>query len=130
MDNGDDDIPAHPTCLFWATRFFGPDELQRHLDDNHFTCNLWEGGKNLYYASYELLKQHFQKAHYLCPDPVCLEQMFIVFRTPYDLNLHHMNVHTQFSSQKKVKAQPMPLMREHSRNLPNTEAVDFTLQFS
>lgn len=49
--------------------------------------------------------QHFQSAHHPCTHPNCLEQKFVVFASPIDLQAHQVEVHGAAMSgrQKKEK---------------------------
>eukprot|EP00359_Climacostomum_virens_P007162 CAMPEP_0204905962 /NCGR_PEP_ID=MMETSP1397-20131031/5722_1 /ASSEMBLY_ACC=CAM_ASM_000891 /TAXON_ID=49980 /ORGANISM="Climacostomum Climacostomum virens, Strain Stock W-24" /LENGTH=605 /DNA_ID=CAMNT_0052074917 /DNA_START=187 /DNA_END=2004 /DNA_ORIENTATION=- len=127
MDYGEgDDIPPHPPCLFCNERYFDEEELRRHLQRNHFSCGLCDS-PNVFYANYEKLKIHFIKAHYMCPDPDCQANRFVVFKTAYDLQDHNQSVHYR----REIRPKKVDLsMLGSSADLPNTEGVDFTAQFA
>jgi hypothetical protein len=36
---------------------------------------------------------HFERDHYLCPEPVCLERKFVVFNSEFDLKAHNVCSH-------------------------------------
>ena len=83
--------PVCPCCKFVA---FDDTMLAEHVRENHFRCDVCAAeGKVLWFADVDLLRVHYHECHYACEDPMCVEQGFIVFATPMELQLHRAQVH-------------------------------------
>lgn len=62
------EILPHPWCDFCEEYFFNDQLFQDHLTRNHLTCHICgEFCKNIYYATYTNLENHFAWSHHLCP---------------------------------------------------------------
>lgn len=60
----------------------------------HYNCHVCgDKYKYLYYKNYEELEKHFDKTHYLCPEPFCWASNYVVFKTPEELTLHTYTKH-------------------------------------
>ena len=88
-DLDDKSHKGHPQCDFCDERYFGKDELFFHLKKNHFWCHFCEqSGTQEYYPTYEALKGHFLKDHYLCEEGDCRHEKFVnVFLSKLDLQV-------------------------------------------
>ena len=130
MEFGDDDTPLHRECLFCRAFFYDENELRSHLEGKHNSCNICEEKNFIYYENYEKLKIHYQKAHYMCHDPICGENRFAVFRTPYDLQYHTLNFHMNKDKMTKAQIQQFTSIKiiEEQPARPNTEGIDFSAQ--
>lgn len=98
MKQGDVDDRSHrghPLCEFCEQRYMDNDELYRHLRRDHLFCHFCDAdGYHQYYSSYDYLREHFGKQHFLCEEVGCAEQEFTgVFRTEIDLKAHKYAVH-------------------------------------
>ncbi|OMJ92713.1 hypothetical protein SteCoe_4457 [Stentor coeruleus] len=129
---GDEDIPPHRQCLFCNSMYYDESELRSHLESKHYFCNVCEGKSYVYYEDYEKLKLHFQKSHYMCHDPSCAESRFTVFKTPYELQAHTYNIHTDKDKLSKAQKQQFTSIQilEEEPLRPNTEGIDFSGQFT
>ncbi|KAJ3353916.1 hypothetical protein HDU83_006121 [Entophlyctis luteolus] len=94
-DANDPSFKGHPKCGFCNIYFYGDDELYEHCRKSHEQCFLCVGVgiRHQYYENYERLENHFQKDHYCCTDPECLEKKFQVFYSDIDLKAHEIAVH-------------------------------------
>ncbi|KAK6643182.1 hypothetical protein RUM43_004685 [Polyplax serrata] len=86
---------GHPLCRFCDVRYMDNDCLYRHLRRDHLYCHFCDAdGLDLYYSSYEYLREHFQTEHYLCEEGSCIDEKFTaVFRTDIDLRAHRASAH-------------------------------------
>ncbi|KAJ5584717.1 uncharacterized protein N7459_004517 [Penicillium hispanicum] len=88
---------GHPECGFCRQRFYGDDELYAHCRDRHERCYICDRQSShrqqQYYIDYSALEHHFQKDHFLCLDPDCLEKKFVVFESNMDLKAHQLESH-------------------------------------
>ena len=132
LNFGDDDIPRHRECLFCKSVHYDENELRNHLESRHCFCNICESKSYLYYENYEKLKQHYQKSHYMCHDLTCAESKYSVFKTPYELQMHNYNFHMDKDRMSKAQKQQIMAIQIQSEEpiRPNTEAVDFSSQFT
>ncbi|XP_014217969.1 E3 ubiquitin-protein ligase ZNF598, partial [Copidosoma floridanum] len=94
-DVDDKSHKGHPICEFCDKRYMDTDELYRHLRRDHLFCHFCDAdGLHHYYSSYDYLREHFQKEHYLCEEGGCADEQFTsVFRTDIDLKAHKSSVH-------------------------------------
>lgn len=81
------------------------DDLYRHLRRDHLYCHFCDAeGLHQYYSSYEHLRNHFSKEHYLCEEGMCVEEKFTsAFRTEIDLKAHKATVHGRQMSKAAAK---------------------------
>ncbi|CAI8020793.1 E3 ubiquitin-protein ligase ZNF598 [Geodia barretti] len=105
---GDPDATSykgHPLCQFCDYRFFDNDALHSHLRKVHFWCHFCESdGKQDYYATYLLLRNHFRAQHYLCVEGACQQEKFTsVFRTKLDLQVHRAKAHSRGVTKAEAK---------------------------
>lgn len=65
------------------------------IDRDHHSCHICErqGIIYQYYKNYEALESHFRAAHFICEDPRCLTNRFVVFSDSIDLTTHTLNYH-------------------------------------
>ncbi|KAJ6164995.1 hypothetical protein N7470_003667 [Penicillium chermesinum] len=88
---------GHPECGFCKQRFYGDDELYAHCRDRHERCHICDrrnsNRQQQYYIDYNALEHHFQKDHFMCQDPECLEKKFVVFDSEMDLKAHQLESH-------------------------------------
>lgn len=89
---------GHPTCEFCRITFYDNDQLFAHCRDRHeqcFLCIQNGTGRYQYYVDYPHLETHFEAAHYLCLNPQCLKDRFIVFDNQIDLQAHQVSAHNE-----------------------------------
>ncbi|TQS38920.1 hypothetical protein Golomagni_00567 [Golovinomyces magnicellulatus] len=88
---------GHPLCSFCGNRFFGDDELFKHLREKHEKCFVCDranpGDPPSYYVNYEALRQHLVEDHYMCKMKDCLDQKYIAFISEFELKTHMLEVH-------------------------------------
>ncbi|KAJ2869396.1 hypothetical protein GGI22_000277 [Coemansia erecta] len=87
---------GHPQCEFCNTSFYDNDQLFDHCRKKHeqcFICIRNEIGRQVYYANYDTLEDHFSTAHFLCKDPACLQKKFVVFENEIDMQGHQLAEH-------------------------------------
>lgn len=96
LRKGDGDgSEGHPSCDFCKKRYYDKTALFTHLSQDHFTCHLCEkmGIYYRYYNKYVDLEDHFRKEHFLCEEPECLANRFVVFGNVDSYNRHTRNIH-------------------------------------
>ena len=87
-------LKQHPKCPVCPFTAFDQSQLNEHMRENHFRCEICaEQGKILWFENLELLQVHLHSQHYACEDPLCVEQGFIAFATEFELQMHQINVH-------------------------------------
>lgn len=82
---------GHPVCEFCRPkRFYDVNFLYQHLHKEHYKCHICEkqGKDNQWFKHYGSLARHFEKQHFLCNHPQCLEARFVVFENELDLKAH------------------------------------------
>ena len=94
MRNGDgpgSGFNGHPICEFCRPkRFYDVNFLYQHLHKEHYKCHICEkqGKDNQWFKNYGSLARHFEREHFLCQHPMCLEARFVVFENELDLKAH------------------------------------------
>lgn len=87
-------VKHHPRCPVCPFIAFDTAQLNEHMRENHFRCEICaQEGKILWFESIELLQVHLHSEHYACEDPLCVQQGFIAFATEFELQMHQINVH-------------------------------------
>jgi hypothetical protein len=94
--------------------------------------------KNIYYAGYPNLENHFAWSHFLCPYEICKAKCYVAFRTEDELQAHVDIEHK--SKQKQIKANALlgfeydPKENKHKKQtkmeIKDQEGVDFSFYFS
>ena len=104
-DPDDKSYKGHPLCQFCDERHFDNDALHAHLRKVHFWCHFCESdGKQDYYATYPLLRDHYRQEHYLCVEGACQQEKFTsVFRTKLDLQVHRARTHAKGVTKAEAK---------------------------
>ncbi|KAI9477923.1 MAG: hypothetical protein EXX96DRAFT_636421, partial [Benjaminiella poitrasii] len=99
-DDDDTGFAGHPECAFCCIRFYDDDALFVHCRDQHEQCFLCvrSGRRHEYYANYDSLEQHFEKDHYVCRQPRCVEKKFVVFESDIDLRAHEVQEHPELGN--------------------------------
>merc|ERR1719427_1355821 len=93
-DPDDSSFKGHPLCEFCDQRFIDDEELFKHLRRDHYFCHFCDAdGLQYFYSEYRDLRQHFHSDHWLCEEPRCEEEKFVVFRTELDLKGHRLERH-------------------------------------
>ncbi|XJO71018.1 hypothetical protein BDV3_000610 [Batrachochytrium dendrobatidis] len=122
---GDPDDPSfkgHPECGFCRIRFYDSDDLFEHCRKNHEECFLCKrmGRLHQYYVNYAGLEEHFNKEHFPCHQPLCLERKFVVFASDIDLTGHELEEHADIKT--KARGAPVTLNFDYgsSSNASNT----------
>ncbi|POS87566.1 hypothetical protein EPUL_001649 [Erysiphe pulchra] len=109
---------GHPLCNFCGNRFYGDDELYKHLREKHercFVCDLANPDKPpSYYINYEALYQHFVQDHFICKVKDCLDQKYIAFVSEFELRAHMIEVHGN------------SLSKDDRRDMRNIDLSDFS----
>jgi len=92
-----DDVVAkgHPQCSFCKKRFYSDTEYGKHLREAHFWCHICEknGRRDVFFGSHPALYKHFESHHYVCYQPECKAESWVVFGTQADLDAHHVDKH-------------------------------------
>lgn len=96
---------GHPLCEFCDQRYMDNDELFRHLRKDHLFCHFCDAdGLHQYYSSYNFLRDHFKKEHYLCEEGNCYEEKFTsAFRSEIDLKAHRASYHSRTMGKQAAK---------------------------
>lgn len=104
-DPDDKSHKGHPLCEFCDQRYMDNDELFRHLRRDHLFCHFCDAdGFHQFYSSYDYLREHFRKEHYLCEEGACFDEKFTaVFRTDIDLKAHRASVHGRSLGKQATK---------------------------
>ena len=92
---------GHPLCEFCRPkRFYDLAALHEHLARDHYKCHVCDKQDmpNQYFRNYDSLEKHFQRQHFLCPDPQCRAARFVVFENELDLKGHEISTHGTTSS--------------------------------
>ncbi len=88
---------GHPMCLFCGTRFYDGDQLLKHMQQAHFSCDVCNRGEFtfVFYKNRPKLLEHFSSSHKLCnhADCVQLDPMMRVFGSDIELVAHEQRVH-------------------------------------
>ncbi|RKF62874.1 E3 ubiquitin-protein ligase hel2 [Erysiphe neolycopersici] len=109
---------GHPLCNFCGNRFYGDDELYKHLREKHercFVCDLANPDKPpSYYVNYEALHLHFVQDHFICKVKDCLDQKYIAFVSEFELRAHMIEVHGN------------SLSKDDRRDMRNIDLSDFS----
>jgi hypothetical protein len=86
---------GHPLCELCNIRHMDEDDLLRHLRRDHYFCHFCtEDGPNEFYDTYDRLREHFRKKHFLCEEGSCRDDKFTcVFRTEIDFQAHFTRNH-------------------------------------
>ncbi|XP_065175322.1 E3 ubiquitin-protein ligase ZNF598-like [Sycon ciliatum] len=110
VGDGDDEESGtshrgHPECGFCCQRYFDQDTLYEHLRRKHFWCHICERqNKQLYFADYEGVRDHFAEAHYLCTLDHCASAKFTnVFANKLDLQAHNAKEHSGAKSRSEAR---------------------------
>jgi len=121
-DPDDTSFKGHPLCEFCDQRFIDNEELFKHLRKDHYFCHFCDAdGFQYFYAEYGDLRQHFDKDHFLCKEPQCEEQKFVVFRTEIDIKGHRLERHSGALSKAASKeTRKVELEFSYSRREPGT----------
>ncbi|KAI1004113.1 hypothetical protein K3495_g4098 [Podosphaera aphanis] len=88
---------GHPLCGFCGNRFYGDDELFKHLREKHERCFVCDranvNSAPSYYVNYDALRVHFVQDHFICQMKDCLDQKYIAFVSEFELKAHMLEVH-------------------------------------
>ena len=76
----------------------GAEERRRMEQERSITLN--SNVHAPYYKDVDALHQHFDRAHYPCKEPICVEAKFIAFATELELKAHVLEVHPIDPSRK------------------------------
>ena len=90
---------GHPACRFCSVRFYDGDQLLKHMQHSHFSCDVCNVGEFTftYYKNRSKLIEHFERCHKLCDHVDCsnLDPMLRVFRSDIELQAHKQRAHGQ-----------------------------------
>ena len=88
---------GHPPCNLCGTLFYSDDELQQHIREKHERCHICSrsnpSSQQHIFRDYGSLAEHFGRAHYYCPERVCLDLKFVVFETEIEYKAHLAEMH-------------------------------------
>lgn len=65
-----------------------------HIREQHEQCEICK--KDHPYVAYKdasTLRAHYQRSHYVCAEPECKENLYIVFSSPEELDYHYTKTH-------------------------------------
>ena len=127
---------GHPMCKICRAFFYSEDELATHCRERHEPCHICLARKRRlhptqrttssaafeqdhYHADYLALEEHFQREHFVCRDPICLEAKFVVFENELELKAHMAQVHMD---KKLQRSQQRHLQRLDGAFLPSSSA--------
>ena len=89
---------GHPECIFCQVYFFDKTEFYRHVNQDHFTCQLCtkEGSQYKYFRDDKMLEAHSKQAHFVCDEEECTNKKInnSVFRSLFDLQAHKRSFHS------------------------------------
>jgi hypothetical protein len=90
---------GHPPCRFCTIRLYDGEQLLKHMQHSHFSCDVCNTGEFTftYYKNRAKLLEHFERCHKLCDHVDCanLDPMLRVFRSDMELQAHRQRVHGQ-----------------------------------
>lgn len=87
-------LKQHPKCSVCPFIAFDYAALTEHMRENHFRCDICAANNRIiWFPTIETIQVHFHEEHYACDNPMCIQQGFIVFATPTELQLHKIQVH-------------------------------------
>ena len=100
---------GHPRCEFCDEFFYGSNELFKHMQQNHFWCEICRREHNnpdnyAYFKDYQRLYEHFETEHYPCLHKECLEKRFVVFESADELRFHSIQEHGGHMSRSQRRA--------------------------
>eukprot|EP00887_Chlorella_sp_A99_P007429 scaffold2.g7429.t1 len=101
----------HPRCDFCARRFYGDDELWRHMQQAHYSCHVCPppAAAFAYFRGPRELIAHLAQEHYACQEPECAD-CFVAFATQDELRRHHLERHSvRMPRWDASRARPLPL---------------------
>ncbi len=107
MDKGDKNtaFKGHPRCKFCDNMpFYNDDALYKHLNEKHETCFICSRGgfRGDYFRDYSSLVQHFQRNHYYCIQPRCVQNRFVAFGTELEYQNHMVREHPELGISRTV----------------------------
>ena len=83
---------GHPSCRFCKGKcFYDESVIYTHMQSAHETCHLCRRASPdtyTYYEDYNELEGHYNKTHFPCLHPECLQKKFVVFHSPQELKNH------------------------------------------
>lgn len=83
---------GHPSCRFCKGKcFYDESVIYAHMQSAHETCHLCRRASPdtyTYYKDYNELEGHYNKTHFPCLHPECLQKKFVVFHSPQELKNH------------------------------------------
>jgi hypothetical protein len=98
-------LDGHPLCTFCRPqRFYDDQELYHHMIKEHYQCDLCRnmGNGNRFFKSYEVLNGHFQEQHYICEQPECVLNRFVVFQNEIELQGHMARSHPKVKFKRNI----------------------------
>ena len=95
----------HPRCKFCHSLFFDEEKLNKHLNENHFLCEICkkQSKKVLFYSVLRNLTAHSKMMHYCCPVRECVDDLYVAFGNEEELVLHLITKHQQVEGSKSCK---------------------------
>ena len=99
---------GHPMCYFCNRRFYDGEHLLKHLQHNHFSCDLCNRGEYTFtfYKNRPKLLEHFSEKHKLCEHAHCkdLDPMLRVFHSDFELQSHMQTAHGSASKEISLES--------------------------
>ena len=88
---------GHLRCHFCRSYLYDTDTFASHMHERHFLCEFCHSADipNRYFAAPHFLYKHFEKDHYVCKHPDCMQQemMLRAFGSSIDLHAHMTQFH-------------------------------------
>lgn len=95
--------PPHPSCPFDNNTFYDEEQLFKHMNSNHFFCQLCKDKKNyIFFSELNDLLAHHKSNHYCCPYKECLADIYIVFTKEAELIAHLITKHKTHNASERL----------------------------
>lgn len=103
-----DSFVGHPMCFFCNRRHYDGEHLLKHLQQQHYSCDLCNRGEYTFtfYKNRPKLLEHFADKHKLCDHPACrdLDPMLRVYHSDFELQTHMQSAHGASSKEISLEA--------------------------
>jgi hypothetical protein len=95
--------PPHPSCPFDNNTFYDEEQLFKHMNSNHFFCQLCKDKKNyIFFSELNDLLAHHKSNHYCCPYKECLADIYVVFTKEAELIAHLITKHKTHNASERL----------------------------
>ena len=86
--------PPHPSCPFDNNTFYDEEQLFKHMNADHFICQICRDKKNyIFFSELQNLLAHHKSNHYCCPYEECLADIYVVYKKEEELISHLITKH-------------------------------------